>query len=168
MTQESRINYEGVPWPLTVPWLGSFVWSANPARDFPRHGVFATIEEHVVSLYRETMITQNPEVGELREDIISIFNAYCREGSSFTFADGIPTPDTYTKAFVQTEQVLLEERLSASFAKYRSEVNEIIQFCAKKSVMLAHPLDNRDSAPVRDAFDGLIAVSLDCHYKIAS
>lgn len=157
--QPATIIADDLPWPLSVPWSGSFLTSSNPARDFPRHGVYAAIEAYVVPLYRVDMIERYPEVGDLRNDISEILGQYVEGDEPFAFADGIETPETYGVQHTQLDAVLESDRLSDSFVRYHSEVKEIIRCCAKQTVMLAHPFGNQDSALVREAFEDFITVT---------
>ena len=120
VTQIPSINIDGLPWPLSVPWSGSFLTLANPARDFPVHGIFADIEMEIVRTYRRRMIESSADIFMLRGAI---------------------------------------EQLKASHLKYVSQVEEIIKFCAKQSVLLAKPSGKNDSAQVHDRFDKFIRAS---------
>jgi hypothetical protein len=146
-------------WPLSVPWSGCFLISANPARDFPRHGIVAAIEVDIVEQYRQKMINASPEIGMLRNDISQVLGT---PSDPYRFADGLHTPSKKEYSEMGEEDIealVRRERLSASYARYGNEVQEIIKFCAKQSVMLAHPSGNEDSALVRDAFADFIDVS---------
>lgn len=168
VVQPARIDHENLPWPLSVPWSGSFVSSQNPTRDFWRHAVYAAIEAFVVPLYRDGMIKKYPEVGELRNDISSVLENYNTGEIEYAFPDGIKTPTNYSASFAPLQEVIRSEKISTSFAMYTNEVNEIVKMCAKQSVMLAHPSHNLDSHRVREAFDGFISVSGIVIFKTAS
>lgn len=153
---------EHLLWPLTVPWPNSFVTSSNPARDFPRHGVFAAIEVDIVDRYRQKMIYASPEIGKLRRDILDILAHYNTLDDPYRFPDGLITPekDGYgEKVDENIDEFLRAQRLSASFKRYTSEVEEIMKFCGKQSVMLGHPSGSKDSIVVREIFDEFIEVS---------
>jgi hypothetical protein len=164
--QPEFIQYWGLIWPLRVPWSGSFLTSAHHARDFPRHGVFAGIEEYVVEQYREKMVLEICEIGSLRFRISELLTDYHSEhengiNSTYIFPDEYqvsPWADGLTKTSLET--LLREEKLGQIFSKYKSEVEEIIKCCSKQSVMLAHPSGTQDSAVVRDAFKTFITVSV--------
>jgi len=158
--QPSRIDVEGLPWPLSVPWSGSFLTSSNPSRDLPAHGIFADIEAEIVPKYRETMIQSYPDIGDLRQNIASLLEFY--QKAEFEFPDGIPDPeyDEEMMVYEKPEAILLNERLSASHMRYNSQIEEIIKCCAKQPVMLAHPSGDLDSAVVREAFEDFITVSV--------
>ena len=163
--QPALIDYEGLPWPLSVPWSGSFLTSSNPTRDFPRHGVYALIEKHIVSLYREEMIQSTPEIGVLRSDISCVLTKYLPDGT-YTFADNIQTPELYeTRRFTELETVLHCDRLSKSFSNYNNQVEEIIKCVAKQTVLLANPFGDEDSYLVRGAFESFVDVSLSFRWK---
>jgi hypothetical protein len=167
-TQPSVIDLEDLIWPLSVPWSGSFLTSANTARDFPRHGVFAGIEEHVVNRYREGMVHRIPEINNLRYQISLLLGDFLikeDEGNHpvYTFPDKIPTldeDDEGMEGVTELGPLLLQEQVSNSFTTYNREVEDIVKCCAKQSVMLAHPSGSKDSAVVREAFDAFIKVSV--------
>ena len=159
MSQPGLIDYEGLPWPLSVPWSGSFVTSANPSRDFPRHAMYGLIEEYIVPLYRVDMIQNTPEIGVLRDDISDILRQYLSD-EDYTFPDKIQTPERYeVRRFSQFQTVLHSDRLTESFSKYNNQVEDIIKSVAKHPVLLANPFGDKDSVVVREAFEGFIQVS---------
>jgi hypothetical protein len=152
--------HDDLPWPLSVPWSGSFLISSNPTRDLISHGIFADIEEDIVSGYRKGMIASIAEIGQLRDDICGIL---CFTFGEFQFADGIETPEYHhhpKSAAGIADRMLRKEQLSASYMTYTSQVEDIIKFCGKQSVMLAHPFGDKDSVVVREAFKGFITVSV--------
>ena len=149
--QKRPANEKGLlPWPLTVPWSGSFLTSKNPTRDFPEHGVYAGIEAHVVSMYRPAMVQGWTEIGMLRKSIADILGSYLADGKEYYYPDNIQTPQIITES---------SDPGSSSFLRYYSQVEEIIKFCAKQQVMLAHPGLNKDSASVRKSFEQFTMVS---------
>jgi hypothetical protein len=152
--QPSFDSVDNLPWPLSVPWSGSFLISSNPSRDLIAHGIFGDIEDYIVSKYRENMIRRAPAIGQLRDDICVIFRSVFGE---FEFADGIETPEYHNMG--NQEAMLIKEKLSASYSKYSSQVEDIIKYCGKQSVILAHPFGDKDSVVVREAFEGFITVS---------
>ena len=46
--KKGRINAQDLPWPLSVPWPGSFLKSSKPERDYLVHAIFADIEVEIV------------------------------------------------------------------------------------------------------------------------
>ena len=157
VTQIPSIDIDGLPWPLSVPWSGSFLTSANPARDFPAHGIFADIEMEIVRTYRQRMIESSADIALLRGEIEALFREFY---PNFQFADGIATPLEFNdEEFQDLDTLLIEEKLKASHSKYVNQVEEIIKFCAKQSVLLAKPSGENDSARVRDRFDKFIRAS---------
>ena len=159
--QQDTLDIKGLPWPLSVPWSGSFLTSTKPRRDLVSHGVFADIEMAVVQSYRRKMIEKFRNIGSFRLHLEELLQSYMEEGLKFKFADGINfTLDIYGELeFEEHETVLLNHRLSASSSQYKSEVNDIIKFFAKQPVMLSHPSGDKDSAKVRNAFKDFIEVS---------
>lgn len=159
-SQPAVIDYDGLPWPLSAPWSGSFLTSANPSRDFPKHGVYAGIEAHIVSIYREDMISAHPEIGYLRDDLKEVLRDYLHDQEEYEFPDGIETPHPYRqKLLTKLDEALLKDQHSAAFSRYQGEVEDIIKFCSKQSVMLVQPGANEDNSEVRGAFTHFINVS---------
>jgi hypothetical protein len=159
-SQPNVNDAEGLPWPLQVPWSGSFITSQNPSRDLVAHGIFATMEVNLVKGYREKMILNHYEVGNLRHTIAQVLSFYLDANDEYHFADGIEVPVSYSGDALETlAKVLLDEQLVVSYTKYNSEVEEIIKCCAKQSAMLAHPKGDLDSHVVRKAFSDFITVS---------
>ncbi|KAF8799686.1 hypothetical protein BYT27DRAFT_7316212, partial [Phlegmacium glaucopus] len=165
--QFPTINVEGLPWPLTVPWVGSFLTSANPARDFPKHATFALIETEVVSLYRKDMIKACPTIGSLRLEISATLDHYQPADSlKFKLPDGIKVPDAedYENPVdddVPVETLVQNDQLASSFSDYTEELQDIIKYCGKKKIMLAVPGGSRDNERVRDAFEVFIKTLID-------
>jgi hypothetical protein len=153
------VDHDDLPWPLSVPWSGSFLTSSNPSRDFPAHGIFGQIEELVVSEYRAELIEGFEKIGDLRNQIVAVLSCYLDPGSKFEFADGIKTPSYSLEKPMDLDSMLLEGRLKTSYENYNSQMLEIMKFCGKQSVMLAHPFGDKDSAVVRKAFEDFITVS---------
>lgn len=157
--QPPRLVQKNLPWPLSVPWPGSFLISKNTSRDYIPHAIFADMEKEMVSSYREEMILETPEIGEIRGLVADQLTPFMN-GQPFVFADGIEMPDYNDEfRFVKLQAVLRQERLSASYLKYNTEMEHIVKFCEKRSVMLAHPSGDLDSVPVREAFGAFITVS---------
>jgi len=164
LSQPSRIDIEGLPWPLSVPWPGSFLTSGNAARDFNAHAVFADMEKETVKGYREQMISSHIDIGDLRNEIVNLLGKYYAkedpQAVGWYFADSISLPaynsDT---SFEDREDTLLNDALNQSYSEYNSQVQEIIKFCARQPVMLAHPSGDKDNAFVRKAFQDFITVS---------
>lgn len=158
--QQGLIDVEDLPWPLTTPWSRSFLTSGNFARDFHRHAVYGLVEKFIVASYRQMMIKSSYEIGQLRKDILKLLERYMPD---FKFPDGIVTPSQKEYNEVDNpdnlEDLLQTTNLTASFSKYNKDVEDIIKFCSKKSVMLANPNGSRDSAVVRRAFRKFIKVS---------
>ena len=157
--QPSRIDHEDLPWPLTVPWSGSFLVSSNANRDFISQGIFGVIEEELVRSYRADMLKQYPEIAELRQEISQIFSDHLPAATAFIFPDGIEDVLNDKVKYQEASSVLLQERLLASHSLYKSQLEEIIKFCGKQNVMLANPAGNQDSPEVRLAFKQFIEVS---------
>jgi hypothetical protein len=148
-SQPSRIDIEGLPWPLTVPWSKSFLTSKHAGRDYIPHMIYADIEATIVPLYRPKMI--NSQVEELRSEIAEVLGVHLPNRFDFEYPDDIVYDYDEDENWVENpESILLQERLSASHSKYNSQVEEIIKCCAKKSVMLAHPSGTYESAVVRE------------------
>lgn len=162
---------EDLLWPLSAPWQGSYIISSNPARDFPRHGIYAAMEVEVVDMYRQRMINSSSEISMLRRDISELLGSfYPPSADPFQYPDGLNAPSEEEFSQVADDDIdALErsERSSASYERYAAQVQEIIKFCGKQPVMLAHPSGSRDSAVVRDAFDDFIKVSgQECRFTI--
>ena len=147
-------DHTDLPWPLRVRWSGSFQTSSNHKRDYPPHAIFADIEVEIVSKYRKKMIESFPDIGALRDKISKLLQ------DDYSFPDGIKTPTYGKETGSMLESVLLVEQLSASHAEYARQIQAMIKFCGKKSVMLAHPSGDKDSAVVREGFKDFIDVSL--------
>lgn len=81
-------NDKDIPWPLTMPWPGSFLASSNLLRNYPRHAIFALVEQQVISLYRQKMIEESPAIGELRNGIMNILSRYLPDDDFFMFQMG--------------------------------------------------------------------------------
>lgn len=155
--QNPSLDVEGLPWPLSVPWSGSFLLSSKPCRDYIAHGVFSDMEVMIVSMYRWKMIESSADISELRDEMVGLLQKFYPD---FRFADGIETWDGFKdEEFQDLNTLLYDERLSASYLMYNSQVQEIIKFCAKQPVMLADPSGEKDSARVRAAFREFISVS---------
>ena len=158
-SQPSVIDVEGLPWPLSVPWVGSFLTSSNPSRDLLRHGIFAEMEVELVAKYRELLIGDHEAIGNLRSEISLILEGYLGNDIEFQFPDGIEIPSYGNKTQEKLASILLSERLSTSHERYNNQVEDIIKFCARQPVMLAHPHGDEDSIVVREAFVDFINVS---------
>ena len=86
--QNPSLDVEGLPWPLSVPWSGSFLLSSKPSRDYIAHGVFADMEVMIVSMYRRKMIESSADISELRDEMVGLLRKFYDD---FRFADGIET-----------------------------------------------------------------------------
>jgi len=155
--QPSRIDVEGLPWPLTVPWMGSFLTSSNPSRDLVKHGIFADMEVELVSKYRLKLVESCHTIGLLRGEIADFFTSFMDE--EFVYPDDLDSPVYYKSQMKEVDTVVHNERLLASHLNYNKQVEEIIKFCGKQSVLLAHPSSDKDSVVVREAFEVFIDVS---------
>lgn len=161
LLQPGRTDLEDLPWPLSVPWPGSFLTSNNIGRDFSKHAMFATIEAHVVSLYRLQMIEDSPAIGNLRDDLVETLSRYLPEGETFSLPDGIATPEYDVEmADEDVETMLKMEKQQAVFTAYETEILDMIKYCSKKKVLLAAPGGSLDNERVRKAFGAFIEVSL--------
>ena len=74
--QNPSLDVEGLPWPLSVPWSGSFLLSSKPCRDYIAHGVFSDMEVMIVSMYRWKMIESSADISKLRDEMVGLLRNF--------------------------------------------------------------------------------------------
>ena len=156
-------NDKDIPWPLTMPWPGSFLASSNLLRDYPQHAIFALVEQQVVSLYRQKMIEESPAIGELHNGIMDILSRYLPDNDFFVFPDGIQTPENYEEKEDEEpniDTIILSDYWTTNCLEYATEISDIIKYCSKKKIMLAKPGGAMDNERVREHFEAFIEVSI--------